>query len=226
MSREYVQIDEEQFAAMAAADATGDLDPWRVIVAGVHAMFRLPTFTAAATFAASVASLADERDHHPTLDVRHPGRVHISLTTHATGGLTLDDVEVARAITRLAVAAGAESEPTRSQAVEFAIDTLDADRIRPFWKAVLGYVDRQGSLHDPLGVGPSMWFQDLDVARPQRNRIHLDVIVPHDEARARIDAALAAGGTMVTDRFARSWWVLADADGNEACVCTWQDRHD
>jgi 4a-hydroxytetrahydrobiopterin dehydratase len=29
---------------------------------------------------------------------------------------------------------------------------------------------------------------------------------------------------MVTDRFARSWWVLADADGNEACICTWQDR--
>ena len=29
MSHEYVQIDEEQFAAMAAADTTGDLDPWR-----------------------------------------------------------------------------------------------------------------------------------------------------------------------------------------------------
>jgi 4a-hydroxytetrahydrobiopterin dehydratase len=26
----------------------------------------------------------------------------------------------------------------------------------------------------------------------------------------------------VTDEFAPSWWVLADAEGNEACVCTWQ----
>ena len=28
----------------------------------------------------------------------------------------------------------------------------------------------------------------------------------------------------MTDRYARSWWVLADPEGNEACVCTWQDR--
>jgi 4a-hydroxytetrahydrobiopterin dehydratase len=48
--------------------------------------------------------------------------------------------------------------------------------------------------------------------------------VPHDVAVSRTEAALAAGGHLVTDRYARSWWVLADADGNEACVCTWQDR--
>jgi 4a-hydroxytetrahydrobiopterin dehydratase len=28
----------------------------------------------------------------------------------------------------------------------------------------------------------------------------------------------------VSDAFARSFWVVADADGNEVCVCTWQDR--
>ena len=39
-----------------------------------------------------------------------------------------------------------------------------------------------------------------------------------------VAAALAAGGRMVTAQYARSWWVLADADGNAACVCTWQDR--
>lgn len=225
MSREYVQIDPEQYAVMAAADTTGALEPWRVIVQQLHAAFRLPSFTAAATLAASIAAVADERDHHPTIDVRHPGIVRIATTTHATGGLTLDDVELARAVTALAIAAGAESRPSRVQAVEFAIDTLDEGRIRPFWKAVLGYTDQGASLVDPLGGGPSVWFQDTDEARPQRNRIHIDVIVPHDQAQARVDAALAAGGTMVTDRFARSWWVLADAEGNEACVCTWQDRN-
>ena len=44
------------------------------------------------------------------------------------------------------------------------------------------------------------------------------------EVDALVDAALAAGGTMVTDQFAKAWWVLADAEGNEACICTWQDR--
>ena len=50
------------------------------------------------------------------------------------------------------------------------------------------------------------------------------MIVPHDVAEQRVADAIAAGGTLVTDEFARSWWILADADGNEACVCTWQDR--
>jgi len=64
----------------------------------------------------------------------------------------------------------------------------------------------------------------MDVPRPQRNRIHLDVIVPHDEADARVAAAIAAGGHLISDAAARSFWVLADAEGNEACVCTWEDR--
>jgi 4a-hydroxytetrahydrobiopterin dehydratase len=59
---------------------------------------------------------------------------------------------------------------------------------------------------------------------PQRNRIHLDVWVPHDQAEARIAAAIAAGGHLVTDQQAPSWWVLADAEGNEACVATWMGR--
>ncbi len=29
-----------------------------------------------------------------------------------------------------------------------------------------------------------------------------------------------AGGRLVTDEFAPDWWVVADADGNELCVCT------
>ena len=74
------------------------------------------------------------------------------------------------------------------------------------------------------GRGPSFWFQRMDAPRPQRNRIHIDVWVPHDQAEARIAAAIAAGGHLVTDQHAPSWWVLADAEGNEACVATWMSR--
>jgi len=48
--------------------------------------------------------------------------------------------------------------------------------------------------------------------------------VPHAQAEARIAAAIAAGGHLVTDEFAPSWTVLADAEGNEACVCTWMSK--
>lgn len=64
----------------------------------------------------------------------------------------------------------------------------------------------------------------MDSPRPQRNRIHLDIDVPHDVATARIEAALAAGGTLLSDDAAPAFWVLADAEGNEACICTWQGR--
>ena len=46
--------------------------------------------------------------------------------------------------------------------------------------------------------------------------------MPHDQAEARVAAAIAAGGRLVTDKYAPTWWTLADAEGNEADVCTWQ----
>jgi 4a-hydroxytetrahydrobiopterin dehydratase len=103
--------------------------------------------------------------------------------------------------------------------------------VRQFWQAVTGYVDEPGpselgdsALLDPLRRGPAIWFQQMDAPRPQRNRIHLDVDVPAELAQPRIEAALAAGGTLVNADEAPAFWVLADPEGNEACICTWQGR--
>ncbi len=205
------------------ATITG-LDEWRFVLGAIHAEFRAGSFPAAARLVAVVAELSEAADHHPDLAVRYPDRVRVSLTTHAIGGLSDIDVEVARTISVVAQQAGATSEPRTPQVLELAIDTMDADAIRPFWAAVMGYRERNGSLVDPLGHGPGIWFQEMTEPRPHRNRIHFDISVSHDEADARVAAALAAGGTLVSAEFARSWWVLADADGNEICVCTWQDR--
>jgi 4a-hydroxytetrahydrobiopterin dehydratase len=82
----------------------------------------------------------------------------------------------------------------------------------------------EDTLVDPLRQGPAIWFQQMAAPRPQRNRIHLDVSVPHDEAQHRIEAALAAGGVLLSDSRAPAFWVLADVEGNEACITTWQGR--
>ncbi|MFC7710427.1 VOC family protein [Micromonospora lupini] len=88
--------------------------------------------------------------------------------------------------------------------MEIAIDALDIAAVRPFWKAVLGYTDEAGAdgptdpIVDPVGQGPAMWFQQMDQPRPDRNRIHFDICVPHDEAPRRIQAALTAGGRLVS----------------------------
>jgi len=203
---------------------TAGLDDWRVILNTLQADFRAPTFPAAAALVVAIADAAEQMVHHPDLTLRYPGDVRVVLTTHETGGLATIDVDLARQISGLARDAGATSQPSVLQGVEIAIDTLDADRIRPFWAAVLGYELVDDTLVDPHRAGPNVWFQQLDEPRPGRDRFHIDVTVPHDEAEQRIAAALAAGGRLASDAFANAWWVLADADGNEACVCTWQDR--
>jgi 4a-hydroxytetrahydrobiopterin dehydratase len=201
------------------------LDDWRIVFHEIQAEFQAPSFPAGGALVVAIAEAAEAANHHPDVELHYPGRVRVHLSTHATGGLSTHDVDLARQISALAADAGATAQPSTGQTVEVAIDTMDEARIRPFWAAVLDYrAQDDGSLADPRGFGPPVWFQRMDEPRTERNRFHLDVSVPHDVAQQRIDAALAAGGRLVTDRYARAFWVLADADGNEACICTWQDR--
>lgn len=206
---------------VAGLDGFGD---WRVITGTLQAEYLVRPFPSAARFVAAIADAAEALDHHPDLHLRFPGHVRAVLSTHAIGGLSTMDVDLARQISVLAAEAGATSNASAPQTVEIGIDTMDPDRIRPFWAAALGYREADGCLVDPAQIGPPLWFQQMSEPRDQRSRFHIDISVPHDVALARVDAAVAAGGRLVSDRFARSWWVLADADGNEACICTWQDR--
>ncbi len=215
----------------ATLAARADLVDWRVLRRRLEACFRAPSFGAAAVFVGQIASAADAADHHPDVDLRYPGRVHVRLTTHFAHGLTDLDAALAVNISVLAERAGITAEPHPVAAVEVAIDAVDIAAVRPFWGAVLGYVDQRpaageapNGLVDPHGIGPGFWFQQMDAPRPQRSRVHIDVIVAHDEAESRVAAALAAGGRLVSDAAAKAFWVLADSEGNEACVCTWQDR--
>lgn len=198
------------------------------MLGSLSATFRAGSFPEAAAFGSAAAAAAESAKHHPDIDIRYPDRVHVTLTTHHVGAVTTHDIELANRITAAAVAIGVRFEPATdgtSQAAELCIDTMDADRIRPFWAAVFDYdVAPDGSLIDPRRQGWSIWFQQMDEPRPERNRFHIDVSVPHDVADARIAATIAAGGTLVSDAEARAFWILADADGNEACICTWQDR--
>lgn len=216
------------------ADVTDRVDErhWRVLLRRLHATFDTGTFADGLALVERIAAAAEEANHHPDVDLRYSS-VHVCLVSHDAGGLTERDVALAARISAAADELGVAGTPAVPQGLEVAIDALDIPAVRPFWKAVLGYDDEppavgdpQPALRDPAGIGPSFWFQQMDAPRPQRNRIHIDVTVPHDVAPDRVAAALAAGGHPVSDRRAPSFWVLADAEGNEACVCTWQGRGD
>ncbi|MDE0803200.1 MAG: 4a-hydroxytetrahydrobiopterin dehydratase [Acidimicrobiales bacterium] len=204
--------------------ATDGLDDWRIIHRTIQASFRTGSMAAGVDFVARIGPLADAANHHPDLTVTYP-RVHVLLTTHDTGGLTTRDVDLAREISGVASELGIDADPSAPAAVEIAIDAIDIPAVKAFWEAVLGYeADGDDDSSDPHSRGPGVWFQQMDEPRTERNNIHIDVAVPHDVADDRIAAAIAAGGTLVSDAAAPAFWVLADPEGNEACICTWQGR--
>ncbi len=199
------------------------MDDWRVLGDGASTRFRTRSFAKGVELVAAIGRLADAANHHPDVDLRYAG-VTVRLFTHDVLGLTERDVELARQISAAARDLGVEADPTAVQDVYLAIDALVAPEVLPFWRAVLGYRQVGEELVDPHARWPSVWFQQMDAPRPQRNRIHVDVFVPHDQAEARVAAAMDAGGRLVSDENAPAWWTLADAEGNEVDVATWMGR--
>jgi 4a-hydroxytetrahydrobiopterin dehydratase len=190
------------------------------------ARFETRDFNTGAALVGRIAEVADEVDHHPDVDLRYP-HVTISLMSHDVGTVTQRDVRLARRISQLAADAGVRASAEAPDVLEIALDTPDRAGARPFWQAMLGYVDSpeyDHDLSDPAGRNPSVWFQGTDSEAPDRQRWHLDVSVPAELAEARIQAALDAGGTLVSDEDAPAFWVLADPEGNLGCICTWQGR--
>ncbi|HET8661509.1 MAG TPA: VOC family protein [Micromonosporaceae bacterium] len=207
---------------------------WRFVLGQLRACVPVVSMAQAAEVAGrAVAAAGVDADGHLWVDLRRD-RVMLALQALGTAWVSAADIDAARRISAavgdLGLATEAGVGDRSVQVLEIAIDAMDIAAVRPFWKAVLGYADEvagagpEDPLVDPAGQGPAVWFQQMDAPRPQRNRIHFDVSVPHDEAQHRIQAALAAGGTLLSDKAAPAFWVLADAEGNEACVTTWQGR--
>ena len=227
---------EQTLSRQAASDAVGE-QGWRYLLGRLFTSVPVDSLGRAAEVAArAVAACGPDADAHLRTDLR-PERAVLSLQSVAHAAVTDRDVQLAHrisaAVAELGLRTVAEvggAAPRSVQLLEIAIDALDIAAVRPFWKAVFGYTDEAGldgpedAIVDPVGQGPAIWFQQMDRPRPQRNRIHFDICVPHDEAARRIEAALAAGGRLLSADRAPSFWVLADVEGNEVCVTTWQGR--
>ena len=204
-------------------DAEG-VDDWRVLWSVAFAVYRTADFATGLALVNEIGRLAEAAGHHPDLNLR--SRVlEVRLVTKERWSLTDVDLELARQISGAATALDIPADPSAIRTWEFALDAMDIDAVRAFWCAVLGYkMVGESDMGDPDDLYPPVFVQQMATPRLGRNRIHIDVGVPHDLAEARVAAAIAAGGTLVTDQFAPMHWTLADPEGNEVDIATWMGR--
>lgn len=79
---------EAGLAALSGWERTGD---------SISKTFELSDFAAAVGFVSKLVPVADSLDHHPDVHV-HWNRVELVLWTHASGGITARDFQLAEAI--------------------------------------------------------------------------------------------------------------------------------
>jgi 4a-hydroxytetrahydrobiopterin dehydratase len=206
------------------------LQDWRVVGDGACAFFRTSSFMQSVRLMQAIAELEGLDEHPPAVDIRHDGvTVRTISVAEDYMGMTLRDAELARRISAVARDLGVSADPTAIQSVLVIPGASDINAVMPFWRAVLGYEPRLDSpdedLVDPHDRGPGFWFESMEEPRADGGgAIHIAIWVPPEQAEARVAAALAAGGRLVRDDYAPSWWTLSDPSGNEADIATTQGR--
>lgn len=195
---------------------------WRVLFWGAYAFYPTASFAAAARFTVAIAAAAERVGHFPDIDLRPEG---VTIRTHSRrdGALGHKDPVLAAAISDAARGLGLVADPSKLIVIGIAVAQDAGVDTRPFWEAVSGYerlLDED--LIDPQRRGPHLWFHQLENPRPGRGRPHIDISVPADQAEARVEAALAAGGRLVRSN-APAWWTLASPDNHGVDIAGWAD---
>jgi 4a-hydroxytetrahydrobiopterin dehydratase len=195
-----------------------DLPGWRSADGALRRSLTAPDFPTAIRIVDDVAAAAEEMDHHPDVDIRWR-TLHFVLSTHSAGGVTQLDVELAHRIAAIASEHGVHTDDAmdRRPRLEVCIDCADPGLLLPWYAAALRYVEHDGELHDPEGKGPVVWFQAVPEPKAAKNRVHLDLYLPRHEAAARRDLLVSRGGHLLSEH--ETFWVLADPEGNEVCIC-------
>jgi 4a-hydroxytetrahydrobiopterin dehydratase len=208
-----------RFSEVQAEDGLAD---WRMMFQTLETRFATGDFARGLELVARVGAVAEEVGHTPELDLR-TGTLHVRLISRDVFGVTQRDLVLARAISGVAADLGIAADPAAVEIVELALDTPDHAEVKPFWRAILGYDDHplhDAEVRDLRGNGPALWFQRTDPHETPQQRFHLDIRVAPELVAPRTKAALAAGGRLVSDDRAPAFIVLADPQGNQACLTT------
>ena len=200
-------------------------EAWRVLPEGACAFFASPSLAVSARFVGALSELVGDR-RAPDIDIRRDGvTVLVGAFKEEGYGLVGRDLELVRAISRLAAEHALVADPAAVQSLSIIPGALDRKQIMPFWQAVLGYRPRPDSpdedLVDSHDRGAPFWFEQMEELRDDgKGSVHLVVWLPWDLAQARVEAGLAAGGRLVRHVAEEHFWTLADPAGNEVDIAT------
>jgi 4a-hydroxytetrahydrobiopterin dehydratase len=202
--------------------AASDLVDWSVLHGGAIAFFRTPSIAAAARLAEAISSISEIAGRGVSLNLSDAG-LSVRLTRDLWR-LEAIHAALARQISEVAAAHGAQADGRPLQEIQIAI-AAKAEMIDVgFWRAVLGYdAAADDNAIDPLGHGSTIWMQEIDQSKPLRHAMHIDVSVPREHMEERLASALAAGGRIVDGTHAPAHWTLSDKAGNRVCLCAWPD---
>ena len=182
-----------------------------------------------ASFWSALRRARDIDGHPPDIDIR-PDGVTVKLLTAADDwyGPTRRDLGARAPDLGGRRDRGLVAEPPQVQSMLIVIGARDPAQVMPFWQAAFDYIRRPDSpdedLVDPRGRGPAIWFETIGQRAPGGRRHPPRGVAPAGVAEARVEAALAAGGRLVRDTPAPTWWTLADVEGNEIDVSTVVNR--
>ena len=199
---------------------------WRVTGRGPHAVFRATSLAHAATLVAPVVAAAERFGILPDVDVR-PEAVVVRIPHRSDDGIPAAATEFAAVVSEAAAELQLTPDPSVAQSVGIYVAQHSQADVRPFFTAALGYEPfGDTDAVDPLRCGPQLAFNPITGDTPSRGRTHFDVFVPADQAQARVDAALAAGGRLVDDSYAPAWWSLASPDNHGVDIASWTDTYE
>ena len=88
-------LDQDDLAQLLSAGA------WRREANAITRTYTFKGFKRAIAFVNQVAAAANDANHHPDIHVERYRTVRIVLTTHATGGISDADIDLARRIDEL-----------------------------------------------------------------------------------------------------------------------------
>jgi 4a-hydroxytetrahydrobiopterin dehydratase len=210
----------------AAFHRAPDVSDWRVTGTGPQAVFIATSLAHAAELVAPIVAAAARLGILPDIDLRPEGIV-VRVPYRDAEGIPAAAGDFAAAVSRAAAERGLTPDPSRAQSIGIYVAEHSRADVRPFFIAALGYEPLGDTdAADPLRCGPQLAFNPITGDSPSRGRTHFDVFVPADQAQARVDAALAAGGRLADDSHAPAWWSLASPDNHGVDIAAWTDTFD